>query len=142
MNSFIIKKELFIKAHVNLVFDMLTNSEEIIKYFPLKEVTSDWKVGSEVLYKGEVEQNKFTDYGIIKIISRPYQYKYSYWSDSHGTERTPENYLSISYKLSKIESGTILTLEHGNLRSKQMFQMMDETVWDFLLNNLKNHVEL
>jgi len=142
MNSFTIKKEIFIKAHVNLVFDMLTNSEEIIKYFPLKEVISDWKVGSEVLYKGEVEQNKFTDYGIIEIISRPYEYKYSYWSDNHGTERTPENYLSISYKLSKIESGTILTLEHENLRSKEMFQMMDETVWDFLLNNLKNHVEL
>jgi len=141
LNRFTIEKEIFINASLNLVFDMLTNSKEIIKYFPLQEVISDWKIGSTVLYRGAVGPNKFTDYGIIEIMSRPYEYKYSYWSDNHGTERKPENYLSISYTLSKVEGGTLLKLKQSNLRSKEMFQVMNDNVWDFLLNNLKKHVE-
>ena len=60
MNTLTIKKEIFINAAPELIFDALTNSEEIIKYFPLKEVVSDWRVGSEVFYKGEINGKKFT----------------------------------------------------------------------------------
>jgi uncharacterized protein YndB with AHSA1/START domain len=141
MDNFTIEKEIFINASPELVFDMLTNSAQVIKYFPLKEVVSEWKVGSEVLYKGEVDNKSFTDYGVIDVISRPDEYKYTYWSDNHGTDRTPENHLSIRYKLSKEGKGTKLELVQSNLRSKEMFQMMDATVWDFLLNNMKNHIE-
>ncbi len=141
MNTFTIKKEIYIDAPPELVFDALTNSEEIIKYFPLKEVVSEWKVGSEVLYKGEINSQRFTDYGLIEIISRPNKYKYTYWSDNHGTERTPENHLSICYELSKNGDGTKLELEQSHLKSKEMFQMMNSVVWDSLLNNMKNHIE-
>lgn len=141
MDSFTIEKEIFINASPVLVFDMLTSSEQIVKYFPLKEVISEWEEGKEVLYKGEIDNKSFTDYGVIDIISRPDEYKYTYWSDNHGTERTPENHVSICYKLSKNASGTKLELVQSNLRSKEMFQMMDVTVWDFLLNNMKNYIE-
>jgi len=141
MNTFTVKKTIFVDVAPELVFDALTNSEEITKYFPLKEVVSEWKVGSEVLYKGEINGQNFSDFGVIEILTRPNKYKYTYWSDNHGTERTPENHLSITYVISKNGDGTKLELEQSNLKSKEMFQMMDEVVWDSLLNNLKNHVE-
>ena len=141
MDSFTIKKEITINALPELVFDMLTDSDQIIKYYPLNEVVSKWKVGSEVLYKGEIDNNNFIDHGIIEILSRFSEYKYSYWSDNHGTERTPENHLSISYKLSKDTNGTKLELEQSNIMSKEMYEMMNATVWDYLLNNMKNYIE-
>jgi len=141
MDSFSIEKEIIINASPETVFEMLTNSDQIIKYYPLNEVISEWKAGSEVLYKGEINNNKFTDYGVIETISRPTQYKYSYWSDNHGTENTPENQITISYNLTNIKNGTKLELKQSNLRSKEMFEMMDSTVWPYLLDNMKNYIE-
>ena len=61
-------------------------------------------------------------------------------SDNHGTERIEENYISINYTLSKNDNGTQLNLEQSNLLSDEMVNMMDG-VWDFLLGNLKKHIE-
>jgi len=141
MDSFSIEKEIIINSSPEDVFEMLTNSDEIIKYYPLNEVISEWKVGSEVLYKGEVNNNKFTDYGVINVISRPIQYMYTYWSDNHGTENTPENQITISYNLTNIENGTKLELTQTNLRSKELFEMMNLTVWPYLLNSMKTYIE-
>lgn len=141
MDRFTIEKNIIIKSSPENVFEMLTNSDEIIKYYPLNEVVSEWKVGSEVLYKGEINNNKFTDYGVINIITRPKKYMYTYWSDNHGTENTPENQITISYNLSKVQNGTKLELIQTNIHSKEMFEMMDTTVWPYLLNSLKTYIE-
>ena len=141
MESYTIKKEIKILASPSVVFDNLTSSEEIIKYFPLKEVISSWKEGSEILYKGEINNQAFTDYGKIDVLSRPNTFKYTYWSDNHGTERKPENHLSIKYELECHDNATKLKLEHSNLKNKEMYNMMNDSVWEYLLNNLKTHIE-
>ncbi|PCI79347.1 MAG: activator of HSP90 ATPase [SAR86 cluster bacterium] len=141
MSSYSIRKELHVQASKEIIFDALTNSKEIVKYYPLSEVVSDWKVGGEVLYKGEVDGAEFTDFGIIEKLARPNEYRYRYWSDNHGTERILKNYLSIHYKLIDEESGTKLVLEQDNLRSKELFELMNDIVWDSLLEGLRIHVE-
>lgn len=123
MKSFPIKKNVYIDATPETVFDALTSSTDIVRYFPLKTVTSEWKVGSEILLEGEVNGNAFRDYGVIQVLSRPSQFKYSYWSDNHGTERTPENHVTIDYRLSATQHGTHLELEQSNLRSEEMLRV-------------------
>ncbi len=59
---FEIEKIIEINAPKHRVFEALTSCREIPKYFPLKEVVSTWEVGSEVLYKGEVNGSPFTDH--------------------------------------------------------------------------------
>ena len=141
MNPQTITKEINISASPSRVFDALTNAEEIVKYFPLHEVVSDWKVGGEVIHRGEVNGSEFTDYGIIDAFSRPNIYKYTYWSTNHGTERVPENYISITYELLEEGTGTKLMLEQSNINSTDMYEMMNSVVWDVLLNELKSYVE-
>ncbi|BDA70516.1 hypothetical protein CAL7716_046820 [Calothrix sp. PCC 7716] len=68
------------------------------------------------------------------------KFQYTYWSDNHGTERTPENHLTICYTLHQAENRTNLKLEHKNLKSEKMYLEM-LNVWDFLLSNLKNFLE-
>jgi len=141
MDSFTIEKEIIINSAPEVIFNALTNSDEIIKYYPLNEVVSDWEIGSEVLYKGEVNNNKFTDYGVIKALTPPTKYMYTYWSDNHGTENTTENQITICYNLSKAENGTKLELIQTNVKSKEMFELMNSTVWPYLLNSMKAYIE-
>ena len=141
MSSFTINKTIFIKAPIEAVFEALTTSDKIIQFFPLKKVVSNWKQGSEVLYKGEIEGNAFTDYGTIKELIPPTKYSYSYWSDNHGTERIPENHFVISYTLTSLNDGTQLELQQLNLKSEELFNIMNTVVWDSLLGSLKNYME-
>ncbi len=141
MTTFSIEKNLLINAPVNLVFEALTNSEKIVQYYPLIEVISDWQVGSEIICRGRTNSQDFIDYGKIDILIPNEKFQYTYWSDNHGTERSQENHLTICYSLVEVENGTTLKLEHKNIQSQAMYsQMLD--VWDFLLSNLKNFVEI
>lgn len=140
MKNLSIEKEIFIEAKPSTVFEALTNSEKIIQYLPLKEVISDWKVGSEVLYKGELEGVPFTDFGTIDILEPNEKFQYTYWSTNHGTERLPANHLTICYSISNSENGTLLKVEHTNFKSEEMHTVM-LNLWDFLLGSLKGFVE-
>jgi uncharacterized protein YndB with AHSA1/START domain len=106
VTTFSIRKSLSIDASPSVVFDALTNSDKIIQYFPLKEVVSNWEVGSEILFKGSNEGRDFIDYGKIEILSPNQKFQYTYWSDNHGTDRVPENYLTICYTLHEVDNGT------------------------------------
>ena len=141
MKTHEITKETFINATCDAVFDALTDSEKIIRYFPLEKVVSSWLPGDTVEYHGTVGGEPFVDYGIIEKLDRPEQYRYTYWSTNHGTERTQANHLTIAYQLSRHGRGTRLTVEQSNIRSKEMYERMENTVWDFLLARLKEYVE-
>jgi len=128
-------------APVDDVFFALTNSEEITKYFPLNSVESEWKEGKEVKYKGEVNGSPFTDYGVIEVLSPPSIYRYRYWSDNHGTERTEDNHLVIEYVLTPFSEGTSVYVIQSNIKSKALYEMMEGQVWGYLLGSLKQYME-
>jgi uncharacterized protein YndB with AHSA1/START domain len=141
IKMFEIIKVIRIHASNSRVFTALTSSEEIPTFYPLEQVDSKWELGSEVLYKGEINGAAFTDFGIIEKLESPKVYAYRYWSDNHGTERTPENHLTISYVLSECPDGTELTVTQSNIKSEDMYELMETQVWDYLLGSLKEFVE-
>ncbi len=141
MKTYSIEKTIYIEATPEFVFDKLTCSSDIVRYFPLREVISDWKEGSEVLYKGELDGRGFTDFGRIERLNRPNEYHYVYWSDNHGTARVAENYLSIRYRLTSEGRGTQLMLKQENLQSEEMYQLMETVVWAGLLSSMKSFIE-
>jgi len=141
LDSLFIQKEILINAPIESVFSALTTSDAILNYFPLTAVESDWVVGGEVLYRGEVNGVAFTDYGVIEELTSPNHYAYRYWSDNHGTEKVAENYLTISYRLEKRSNGTLLMLEQRNIRSAALYELMNNQVWDYLLASLKGYAE-
>jgi hypothetical protein len=94
------------------------------------------------LYKGEIDGATFTDFGVIETLVSPSNYTYQYWSDNHGTERTPENHITISYELSTKDGLTMLTVAQSNIRSSELYAQMNDGVWDYLLDALKQYVEI
>lgn len=140
MKRFTVNKSIYISAKPEAVFDALTCSDDIIKYYPLKKVTSEWKVGGEVLLDGEINGKNFRDHGVIQVLSRPAQFSYSYWSTNQGAEMAPENHLTIVYRLSPKEQGTHLDVEQSNIMTEDVLKMMGP-IWDSLLGSLKDYVE-
>jgi hypothetical protein len=57
-----------------------------------------------------------------------------------SSERTPENHLTIEYRLSSHQDGTKVEMEQSNLKSEAMVSLM-ESVWDHLLSNVASYVE-
>lgn len=141
MAALTIHKAISIAASPESIFDALTNSDVIVKYYPLDSVISDWVVGGKVHYRGKANGTPFTDFGIIEILDRPSQYKYSYWSDNHGTTRTPENFSSICYQIEAHENYCTLNLSQEKIPSAELFEIMNSSVWDFLLKNFKDYME-
>jgi uncharacterized protein YndB with AHSA1/START domain len=140
MKGLVINKSIHIDARPEAVFDALTNSDAIVRYYPLKRVTSEWKVGSAVLLDGEIDGQGFRDHGVIRVLSRPTSFSYSYWSTNQGAQRTPENDVTIAYRLSPRPRGTQLDVEQSNLASPEIVRLMSP-IWDSLLNRLKDYVE-
>ena len=134
-------KEIQIDASIERVFTALTDSESIPRFYPLLSVESDWLVGSEVLYHGEINGVQFTDFGVIEHLDSQNVYSYRYWSDNHGTERADENYLTITYRLESVTGGTLLKVTQSNIKSPELYEMMDSQVWDYLLASLKKYAE-
>ncbi|MCR9289176.1 MAG: SRPBCC domain-containing protein [Bacteroidetes bacterium] len=135
-----LKKEIFISRTPKEVFELLINANEIIKYYPLNSMESNWGIGNEIILKGGEGDDEFTDYGIIESLVKDEKFQYRYWSTNHGTKRIRENHLTICYILNPHENGTKLTLEQSNFNSTAMYHRM-LPVWDFLLSSLKNYAE-
>lgn len=141
MKNNTIRKHITIKAEPSVIFEALTTPDKIVQYFPLKEVNGKWKVNGKVQYIGEIAGVTFTDFSIIEILDNPYCFQYRYWSDNHGTDNRPENYLSIRYQLKTDKNGTQLSLTQSNIQNPDMYEQMNNIVWDYLLGALKEFVE-
>jgi hypothetical protein len=61
-------------------------------------------------------------------------YSYRYWSDNHGTENTLDNNVAISHSLVLVDDVTQLTLVQKNIKSEDIFKVVDTVVWDILLS--------
>ena len=67
-----------INTPTNKIWDVLTNTEKIKIYLFGTETITDWKVGSNIIFKGEYKGNKYQDKGVV-LENKPNQLlSYSY----------------------------------------------------------------
>lgn len=101
-------KSIEINATPENVWDALVNPNKIKDYLFGTQTTSDWKVGSTILFEGEFNGQKYQDKGnVLEIVENEY-IKYNYWSGFSGLADLPENYCTVIYKIEKKENGSIL----------------------------------
>ncbi len=106
-----IQNTIEITADATRVWDVLTQPEETKKYMFSCETVSDWKQGSELLWKGNYEGKEVVFVsGYIKEIEPPKLLKYSVIDPNASYPKTPENHLDITYELSPVEGKTILNV--------------------------------
>ncbi len=101
-HDLIISESININTRIPKVWNALTDPEIIKEYLFGTETVTDWKEGSEIIFQGEYEGNKYRDKGVIKENVLNKKISYTYWSGFSGLEDKSENYSLITYELEDI----------------------------------------
>ena len=122
------------------VWKVLTTPKLIKKYLMGTDVTSDWKEGSTITYNGEYEGKKYHDKGVIKKIDPEKILQSTYLSSMSGKEDKPENYNLVTYKITKRDDKTVITLTQDNNATEKEKEHSTEN-WKAVLKKLKEVAE-
>ena len=138
--KYVAKAQTIINATTDKVWNALTNSEMIKKYMFGATVVSDFKKGSNIVWKGEWKGKSFEDKGVILEVKPNSKLEYSHYSPLTGQPDIPENYHTVTIELSEENNQTIVTLSQDNNANEQAKQH-SETNWAEMLKGLKAVVE-
>jgi uncharacterized protein YndB with AHSA1/START domain len=129
-------------AHVSIDFNApkarvwkaLTDPADIKQYFFGTNLITEWKVGGPIRFVGEWEGKAYEDKGTVLKFEPQSLIQFDYWSSMSGTEDKPENYQTITYRVTEKEGITNLqiiqdgvteaTREHSEQNWKMIFEEM------------------
>ena len=129
-----------IKAKSKDVWDALTDSEKIRQYMFGTEVTSQWKEGSKIVWKGEWNGKFFEDLGTITQFKPGQVLEYTHYSADSGAGKEPENVHNVTTTLDEKGNQTRVTIsQDGNKNDEE--KKHSEQNWKKILESLKTFVE-
>jgi uncharacterized protein YndB with AHSA1/START domain len=123
------------------VWDALTKPEKVKEYMHGTNMSTDWKKGSPISWKGEWEGKAYEDKGQVLEVEPQRRLSYTHWSPMGGTEDKPENYHTVIYELSGDDGQTTLTLKQDNNATQDEANKMAENNWGPVLKGLKETAE-
>ena len=134
------KTSVTIKASPAQVWKALTDPAVIAQYLFGTQVTTDWKVGSPITYKGVWQGKAYEDKGRILEFVPEKSLVSTYWSGMSGKADLPENYQTVAQALERLPDGTRLTLTQSNIPSEKE---RDHSIanWTMVLESLKKILE-
>lgn len=134
------KAEICIDTTIEKVWEALTDPALIKQYFFGTNTKTDWKPGSPITFSGEWKGKTYEDKGTILDFQKYKLIKYSYWSENSGIEDKPENYVTVTYRLSEEHGKVWLKITQENIPSEEMKEHSQDN-WRMVLNNLKKMLE-
>jgi len=138
--DFISETSIVIKSPVTKVWESLVNLEMAKKYFWGAEVSTDWKIGSQITFRGEFNGNKYEEKGrILQFISENLL-EYSHWSSLEGIPDVLKNYRKWTFKLSKEGRNVNLSIAEDNIPTQKQRKRSDE-FWNEVLKTIKQLLE-
>ncbi len=115
MEPLIVKSIITIDAPASKVWDALVNPEKTKVYMFGCETVSDWKVGSPLLWKGNYEgQDMVFVKGDILAIEPKKLLTYTTIDPNSSIDDVSENYLQVTYLLTRENDKTVLTVTQGD----------------------------
>ena len=139
-NTAIAKATTTINAPASKVWDALTKPDQIKQYMFGTQVTTDWKVGSPITYKGEWKGKAYEDKGKVLEIEPRKRLVSTFWSALAGLPDKPENYKTVRYELPPEGDRTKLTVTQDNNASQAEAQEAEQN-WNMVLDGIKKLVE-
>ena len=127
----IVTSTITINAPADTVWDALVNPAQTKKYMFGCETVSDWKPGSELLWKGEYEGREMIFVkGHIETI-RPGQFLAYTTIDPHSNiDDVSENYLTVTYDLTPQNGATLLTVTQGDYNKVAEGERRYQEAWN------------
>jgi len=112
----IIKNTISINAPAAKVWDALVNPEQTKKYMFGCETVSDWKIGSELLWRGEYEGKKmdFVKGHVVQLKPNELLVYTVIDPNNPSIPDVPENYLTVTYTVTEENGITLFTVTQGD----------------------------
>lgn len=132
----IARASVFIDAPVDKVWDALINPVLIKKYMFGSTVTSDWKKGSSITWKGEWEGKAFEDKGKVLNVVPEEKLQYTHASAAGGEKSEHTITITLAYE----NDGVFLTLEQDNNPTKEAREHSQKN-WMTMLEGMKRVLE-
>jgi uncharacterized protein YndB with AHSA1/START domain len=139
-NDHLAKASTTIEAGAAEVWDALVDPAKIKEYMFGTNVSSDWKVGSPISWKGEWEGKAYEDKGVILQLNPPRVLQYTHFSPLAGLPDEPENYHTVTIELAENGSATNVTLSQDNNPTEKAREHSEKN-WGMMLEGLKKFVE-
>ena len=134
------KATITINAPAYRVWEALTNPELLKQYFFGADVITDWKEGSQIIYKGTYEGKAYEDKGNVLKVEPEKLLITTHWSPLSGSPDSPENYHKVSYELASENGSTHLTITQDN-NSTIKEQEQNANSWKIVLDSMKKLLE-
>lgn len=110
-----VKNRILIDAPAASVWQVLTSPEQTRKYMFGCAAETDWKPGSELLWKGIFEGRELVAVKGKVVEIEPGSYlAYTTFDPNSDTPDIPENYLTVTYRLEPREGQTELFVTQGD----------------------------
>jgi uncharacterized protein YndB with AHSA1/START domain len=129
-----------INAPGSKVWEALTKPDLIKQYLFGTTVTTDWQVGSPIIYEGQWQGKSYQDKGIVLQIEPGKLLVSTYWSSMAGLSDLPENYKIVRYELSPEVDGTRLTVTQDNNSTPDEASHSSQN-WKMVLEGIKKLLE-
>jgi uncharacterized protein YndB with AHSA1/START domain len=122
------------------VWDALVTPAAIKQYMFGADVSSAWKEGAPITWRGEWKGKPYEDKGVIQRMEPGRALQYTHFSPLSGQPDLPENYHTVTIELAPAGKGTQVTLSQDNNSSEQAREHSQKN-WDGMLAGLKKFVE-
>jgi uncharacterized protein YndB with AHSA1/START domain len=140
MPDLIARSSITIDAPAAQVWNALVDPTAIKQYMFDTNVTSDWKKGSPIVWKGEWKGKAYEDKGVIRQIEPGRALQYTHFSPLAGLPDRPENYHTVTIQLSAEGERTRVSLTQDNNPTEEA-RAHSESNWGMMLEGLKKFVE-
>ena len=140
MKGLVARQSVVIHAPPERVWKALTDPDMIKEYLFGTQVSSDWKAGSPIRYRGVWEGRAYEDKGTVLRIASERLLETTFWSSLSGVPDTPENYKQVTYELMPEAGGTRLTVIQDNNATEEERDHSEQN-WKRVLEKLKDLLE-
>lgn len=129
-----------IDAPVARVWDALTNAAAIREYMFGTNVTTDWKPGSAIRWRGEWQGRAYEDKGMVIDAQPGRLLRFTHFSPLSGLPDAPENYHTVTITLAEEPPRTRLSLTQDGSPTEAARKHNEEN-WNVVLGGLKKLAE-
>ena len=129
-----------INAPRDKVWQALVDPKAIQQYMFGTNVVSDWREGSQIVWKGEWQGQAYEDKGTILQLTPGQTLQYSHYSPLSGVADLPENYHTVTIELSDAGNQTQILLTQDKNASEEE-RAHSQQNWEMMLAALKNYLE-
>jgi len=105
-----------IEAPREIVWSALTRPEYVRRWQYNSDLTTDWIVGQAIRFSAEWQGQTFAQWGTVLEFEFPNRLRYSLFAPRPGLEDRPENYFTMTYQLTDVVDGTMVTFVHEDPR--------------------------